>query len=82
MLVIKGGVVDVPGKVDFGFDFGLPPGQAYACMAEAMVLALEGLYESYSLGKQVRVEQAREIARLARKHGFSVVSGQSPTANH
>jgi predicted amino acid dehydrogenase len=70
VLVVEGGVVDVPGEVDFGFDFGLPPGRAYACMAEAMVLALEGRYESYSLGKQVRIEKVREIAQLARKHGF------------
>ena len=60
----------MPGEPDFGFGFGLPPGKVYACMAETMVLALEGRYESYSLGKQVRVEQVREIAQLARKHGF------------
>jgi fatty aldehyde-generating acyl-ACP reductase len=70
VLVIEGGVVDVPGEVDFGFDFGLPPGRAFACLAETMVLALDGRYESYSLGKQVRVEQVHEIAQLARKHGF------------
>jgi fatty aldehyde-generating acyl-ACP reductase len=70
VLIVEGGVMDVPGVVDFGFDFGLPPGKAYACMAETMVLALEGRYESYSLGKQIRVEQVREISRLARRHGF------------
>jgi len=68
--VIEGGVVDVPGEVDFGFDFGLPPGKAYACMAETMALALEGRYESYSLGKRIQVGQVHEIARLAREHGF------------
>jgi fatty aldehyde-generating acyl-ACP reductase len=74
VLIIEGGVVDVPGDVDFGFDFGLPPGKAYACMAETMVLALEGRYENYSLGKQVRIEQVREIAQLAHKHGFRLSS--------
>ncbi len=53
VLLIEGGLVDVPGEVDFGLDFGLPPGKAYACMAEAMVLALEGRCESYSLGRQI-----------------------------
>ncbi|RLC64694.1 MAG: shikimate dehydrogenase [Chloroflexota bacterium] len=72
VLLIDGGVVDVPGEADFGFDFGLPPGKAYACMAETMVLALEGRYESYSLGKQIRGEEAREIAQLAHKHGFRI----------
>lgn len=70
VLVIEGGVVDVPGEVDFGFDFGLPPGKAYACMAETMVLAMESRYESYSLGNRVRSDQVREIADLARRHGF------------
>lgn len=78
VLVISGGMVDVPGEVDFGFDFGLPPGNVYACMAESMVLAMEGRYESYSLGKQVRVDQVHEIAQLARKHGFRLsASGES-----
>ncbi|MFQ6100868.1 MAG: shikimate dehydrogenase [Anaerolineae bacterium] len=74
VLVIKGGVVDVPGAVDFGFDFGLPPGKAYACMAETMILALEGRYESYSVGKRIRIEQVREMAQLAREHGFRISS--------
>ncbi|MCK4314142.1 MAG: polysaccharide biosynthesis protein [Anaerolineae bacterium] len=72
VLLIEGGEMDVPGEVDFGFDFGLPPGKAYACMAEAMVLALERRYESYSLGRQIRAEQVHEIAQLAHKHGFQI----------
>ncbi len=74
VLVIAGGLVDVPGDVDFGFNFGLPPGKAYACMAETMILALEGRYENYSLGNQIRVTQVRESAELARKHGFRLTS--------
>lgn len=70
VLVVEGGVMDVPGEVAFNFDFGLPPGKAYACMAEPMVLALEGRYESYSLGKEIRLEKVDEIGRLAERHGF------------
>jgi predicted amino acid dehydrogenase len=70
VLVIEGGMVDIPGPVDFHFDFGFPPGKAYACMAETMALALEGRYEDYTVGKDIRVEQADEIAELASKHGF------------
>jgi predicted amino acid dehydrogenase len=72
VLVFEGGVVNIPGGVDFHFDFGLPSGKAYACMAETMVLALEGRYENYSIGKQMRVERVHEIAQLARKHGFKL----------
>jgi predicted amino acid dehydrogenase len=70
VLVIEGGMVDVPGPVDFGFDFGFPPGKAYACMAETMILALEGKLESFSLGRGVSLDRVEEIDRLAKKHGF------------
>lgn len=70
VLVIEGGMVAVPGPVDFGFDFGFPPGMAYACMAETMALALEGRYESYTLGKDIELAQVQTIDRIATKHGF------------
>jgi predicted amino acid dehydrogenase len=70
VLVIEGGMVEVPGPVNFGFDFGFPPGQAYACMAETMILALEGRFESYTLGRKIQLSQVEDIARLGAKHGF------------
>ncbi len=70
VLVIDGGMVAVPGEVNFNFNFGFPPGMAYACMAETMALALEGRYESYTLGKNITVKQVEEIAQIAAKHGF------------
>ncbi len=70
ILVIDGGMVDVPGPVDFHFNFGFPAGKAYACMAETMILALEGRFEDYTVGKDIGIERVNEIAALARKHGF------------
>ncbi len=78
VLVIEGGVVAVPGamrlpkpdKPDSEFSFGFPPGTAYACMSETMILALEGRYESFTLGKTVSVAQVDTISQLAAKHGF------------
>jgi len=72
VLVFEGGIVRAPGNVDFGFDFGFPPGMAYACMAETMALALEGRYEPYTLGKRLQLGQVAEIDRIARKHGFQL----------
>jgi hypothetical protein len=60
----------VPGAVDFHFHFGFPPGMAYACMAETMALALDGKYESYTLGKDLTVEQVTAIEQIAERHGF------------
>ena len=70
ILVIDGGMVDVPGPVDFHFNFGFPPGKAYACMAETIALALEGRFEDYTLGKHITRERVDEIGSLAKKHGF------------
>ena len=70
ILVIDGGMVDVPGPVNFHFDFGFPPGKAYACMAETMALALEGRFEDYTLGKHLTRERVEEIDAMATKHGF------------
>ncbi|MFN2195475.1 MAG: polysaccharide biosynthesis protein [Anaerolineales bacterium] len=70
VLVIDGGMVAVPGPVDFHFDFGFPPGSAYACMAETMALALEGRFEDYTLGKSISRQRVQEISTIARRHGF------------
>lgn len=77
VLVIEGGVVAVPGDVNFGFDFGFPPKTAYACMSETMVLALAGRYESFTLGKDVSVQQVDEITRLAEGMGFRLAGFRS-----
>lgn len=70
VLVIEGGMVEVPGPVDFGFNFGFPPGKSYACMAETMALALDGRYADYSVGKHIDRQQVDEIGAIATKHGF------------
>ncbi len=77
VLVIEGGVVSVPGDVDFGFNFGFPPKTAYACMSETMILALEDRAECYTVGKDVSVEQVREMLALAEKHGFGLAGFRS-----
>jgi len=63
-------MVEVPGAVDFHFNFGLPPGKTYACMAETIALALEGRFEDYTIGKDISIERVKEITQIAWKHGF------------
>ncbi len=77
VLIVEGGVIQVPGDVNFNFSFGFPPKTAYACMSETMMLALEGRYESFTLGKAVSVEQVETITRLADKHGFKLAGFRS-----
>lgn len=70
VLVIDGGVIEVPGPVEFGLDFGFPPRSCEACMAETIILALEGRYDDYTLGGEVQLDRVDEIHTLMRKHGF------------
>ena len=70
VLVFDGGVVKPPGEVDFGFYFGLPPGLAYACIAETMILALARRFEGYSIGGNVTTSKVEEICRLGNSLGF------------
>ncbi|MEN6303700.1 MAG: shikimate dehydrogenase [Armatimonadia bacterium] len=72
VLVIEGGAVAVPGPPNIEFNFGFPPGMAYACMAETMILALEGHTGDYSLGADLKIEQVEETAALGKKHGFKL----------
>lgn len=74
VLVIEGGVIRVPGNVNWNFDFGFPERTAYACMSETILLALEGRVENFTLGKDVSVAQVKEISRLAHKHGFELAN--------
>jgi hypothetical protein len=68
VLVIESGEILLPGTPDFGYDIGLPPGVAYACLAETALLAMEGRFEDYTLGRNIEMERVKEIYRLYKKH--------------
>ena len=77
VLVIESGEILLPGTVDFGFDIGLPPGTAYACLAETALLALDGKFEDYTLGRKIDMNKAKEMYRLAQKHGLKLAGLRS-----
>jgi len=72
VLVIESGEVLLPGEPNFGFDIGLPPGVAYACLAETAVLAMEGRFENFTLGRNIEMDKVKEMYRLFRKHGLQL----------
>ncbi len=77
VLVIESGEVLIPGDIDFGYNIGLPPKTAYACLAETALLAMEGRFEDYTLGRNITMERVKEIYRLFKKHEFQIAGLRS-----
>lgn len=77
VLVIEGGLVEVPGNVDLNYDFGYPPGISLACMAETMILAMEGRFEVFSIGRGIKIEKIKEISEMAKRQGFKLTGFRS-----
>lgn len=74
LLVIESGEVLIPphGQVNFGYDIGLPPATAYACLAETALLAMDGRFEDYTLGRNIGMDRVKEIWRIFKKHQFKI----------
>ena len=73
VLVVESGEIELPGEVRMR-DIGLPPNVVYACLAETIVLALEGRYETFTVGRNIEWERVKEIYRLGLKHGMELAT--------
>jgi hypothetical protein len=73
VLVIESGEIELPGDVKMK-NIGLPKNVAYACLAETIVLALEGRFENYTVGRAIEWEKVREIYKLGLKHGMKLAA--------
>lgn len=70
--LIQGGVVHFPLTPDFKIG-GIPmeAGLSFACMAETILMGLEGMKTHYSYGR-IHRWQVEEILAIADKHGFQL----------
>jgi Semialdehyde dehydrogenase, NAD binding domain len=73
VLVIESGEIQLPGDVQVK-NIGLPKNVVYACLAETIVLALEGRFENYTVGRQIEWEKVHEIYQLGLKHGMKLAA--------
>jgi hypothetical protein len=73
VLVIESGEIQLPGHPKMK-NIGLPKGVAYACLAETIVLALEGRFENFTVGRAIEWEKVREIYQLGLKHGMKLAA--------
>ena len=74
VLVIESGEILLPGENVEMRDIGLPPRVAYACLAETIVLALEGRYEIFTIGREIEWQKVKEIYKLGLKHGMRLAA--------
>ncbi len=73
VLVIESGEVELPGEVRMK-DIGLPDGVVFACLAETIVLALDGRYENFTVGRNISWPKVKEIYQLGLKHGMKLAT--------
>ncbi|MCC6133530.1 MAG: dehydrogenase [Acidobacteria bacterium] len=74
VLVIESGEIELPTPVKGLRHIGLPPNVIYACLAETIVLALEGRFEVFTIGRDTEWEKVKEIYKLGRKHGMKLAA--------
>jgi predicted amino acid dehydrogenase len=73
VLVIESGEIELPGNPEMG-NIGLPDKVAYACLAETIVLALEGRFEIFTIGRDIEWEKVKEIYKLGLRHGMKLAA--------
>ena len=70
ILILEGGAVELPCSPDFSIaGLPLPPGKTYACLAETLLMGLEGERGHGTYGT-VTTAGVRKALAAARKHGF------------
>jgi predicted amino acid dehydrogenase len=74
VLVLEGGLVQLPDQVCFGPNLGYRDGISLGCLSETMLLALEGEYQDYSIGTHLSLDTINYFRKLAAKHGFTLAS--------
>jgi predicted amino acid dehydrogenase len=74
VLVIESGEIELPTQVKGMKSIGLPPNVIYACLAETIVLALEGRFEVFTIGRDTEWEKVKQIYKLGIKHGMKLAA--------
>ncbi|HET9120193.1 MAG TPA: hypothetical protein VFN72_06635, partial [Solirubrobacterales bacterium] len=71
VLVFEGGLVELPEPIHFGPNLlGFRPGIMLGCLAETVLLALEGDDGDHSIGPRLGPAEAEYLRALAERHGF------------
>jgi len=75
IIIIDGGYVTASSKVKLGtesLNMAIKQ-QINGCLAETMVLTLEGRMECFSIGRTLEPNKVIEIGEIAERHGFNIL---------
>jgi predicted amino acid dehydrogenase len=83
LTIIEGGQVALPDPTTcFGVGNlqNLPPGVTLACLAETILLTLDGDTRDHSIGDDVALSEVDDVLALAERHGFRLAAPAERTA--
>lgn len=78
VLFIESGEVALPGAPRFTRKISIDRTHIYACLAETLILAMEGRYEAYSYSRTLQPEKVKEISQIAHRHGARLAPLRGP----
>lgn len=78
VLAIESGEISLPGEVTCNVNLGLTDDTVYACIAETILLTMEGRYECFSISRNLSMDKVIEIEEICRKHGADLATIQTP----
>jgi predicted amino acid dehydrogenase len=70
---MEGGMIKLPGTPQLDVFAGPQPDRTYACVAEAMLWALEPSVRSQTASVVLEPSRIEQLLDLAKRHGFHVV---------
>ena len=78
VLFIESGEVTLPGNPQFTRKLNIDRTHIYACLAETLILTMEGRFESYSYSRTLLPEKVKEISVIAHRHGATLAPLRGP----
>ncbi|WP_051829791.1 MULTISPECIES: aminotransferase class III-fold pyridoxal phosphate-dependent enzyme [Streptomyces] len=83
LAVFAGGLVELPGRQDFGLDVALPPGVIWACTAETVILSqLDGELPLSRRGDRLDIATVARLRTEGARLGFRLHLPTPPTRSH
>ncbi len=76
VLIVDGALISTP-SINFEIDIGSPPGTAFACLVETMMLGLEGRVTNHFALGNVSPGNFQKMEILAKRYGFDLAPFRS-----